>query len=59
MAVRRLATAQRQHCGRTAALHAQKIYIANSLKIAQCQLEEMPIITADNKIIQYPVDIIW
>lgn len=27
--------------------------------IAQSQVEEMPIITVDNKIIQYSVDVIW
>lgn len=27
--------------------------------IAQSQVEKMPIITVDNKIIQYPVDVIW
>jgi PIN domain nuclease of toxin-antitoxin system len=27
--------------------------------VAQSQVEKMPIITVDNKIIQYPVDIIW
>ncbi|MBD2459390.1 type II toxin-antitoxin system VapC family toxin [Nostoc sp. FACHB-87] len=26
---------------------------------AQSQVEKMPIITVDNKIIQYPVDVIW
>ncbi|MBU7585687.1 MAG: type II toxin-antitoxin system VapC family toxin [Nostoc sp. TH1S01] len=27
--------------------------------IAQSQVEKMPIITVDNKITQYPVDVIW
>jgi PIN domain nuclease of toxin-antitoxin system len=27
--------------------------------VAQSQVEKMPIITVDNKIIQYPVDVIW